>query len=43
MFQYSGLISFEFVKDYSPSYDEDIQIVDQGVKLFCKYFRDLSD
>ena len=35
--------AFELVKDYSPSYDEDIQIVDQGVKLFCKYFRDLSD
>ena len=35
--------AFELVKDYSPSYDEDIQTVDQGVKLFCKYFRDLSD
>ena len=32
--------AFELVKDYSPSYDEDF---DQGVKLFCKYFRDLSD
>ena len=35
--------AFELVKDYSPSYEEDIQTVDQGVKLFCKYFRDLSD
>jgi len=35
--------AFDLVKDYSPSYEEDIQTVDQGVKLFCKYFRDLSD
>ena len=34
---------FELVKDYSPSYDEDIQIMNEGVKLFCKYYRDLSD
>lgn len=35
--------AFELVKDYSPSYDEDIQIMNEGVKLFCKYYRDLSD
>ena len=35
--------AFELVKDYSPSYDEDIRTVDLGVKWFCKYFRDLSD
>ena len=35
--------AFELVKDYSPSYEEDIRIVDQGVELFCKYYRDLSD
>ena len=35
--------AFELVKDYSPSYEEDIRTVDQGVELLCKYFRDLSD
>ena len=35
--------AFELVKDYSPSYEEDIRIVEQGVELFCKYYRDLSD
>ena len=35
--------AFELVKDYSPSYEEDIRTVDQGVELFCKYYRDLSD
>ena len=35
--------AFELVKDYSPSYDEDVRTVDQGVELFCKYFCDLSD
>ncbi len=34
--------AFDLVKDYSPSYEENIQIVDQGVNLFCKYYRDLS-
>ena len=29
--------------DYSPSYEEDILTVEQGVELFCKYYRDLSD
>jgi hypothetical protein len=35
--------AFELVKDNSPSYEEDIRTVDQGVELFCKYYRDLSD
>lgn len=35
--------AFELVKDYSPSYEEDIRTVEQGVELFCKFFRDLSD
>ena len=35
--------AFELVKVYSPSYDEDIRTVIQGVELFCKYFCDLSD
>ena len=35
--------AFELVKDYSPSYEEDILTVEQGVELFCKYYRDLSD
>ena len=35
--------AFELVKDYSPSYEEDIRTVDQGVEFFCKYYRDLSD
>ena len=35
--------AFELVEDYSPSYEEDIRTVDQGVELFCKYYRDLSD
>ena len=35
--------AFELVKDYSPSYEEDIRTVEQGVELFCKYYRDLSD
>ena len=35
--------AFELVKDYSPSYDEDIRTVDEGVELFCKYYHDLSD
>jgi len=35
--------AFELVKDYSPSYEEDIRIVEQGVEMFCKYYRDLSD
>ena len=35
--------AFELVKDNSPSYDEDIRTVDQGVELFCKYYRELSD
>lgn len=35
--------AFELVKEYSPSYDEDIRTVDQGVELFCKYFRNLWD
>ena len=35
--------AFELVKDYSPSYEEDIRTVDQGVELFCKYYRELSD
>ena len=35
--------AFELVKDYSPSYEEDIRTVEQGVGLFCKYYRDLSD
>ena len=35
--------AFELVKEYSPSYEEDIRIVDEGVELFCKYYHDLSD
>ena len=35
--------AFELVKDYSPSYEEDILTVEQGLELFCKYYRDLSD
>jgi hypothetical protein len=35
--------AFELVKDYSPSYEEDIRTLEQGVELFCKYYRDLSD
>ena len=35
--------AFELVKDYSPSYEEDIRTVDQGVELLCKYYRELSD
>ena len=35
--------AFVLVKDFSPSYEEDIRTVEQGVELFCKYYRDLSD
>ena len=35
--------AFELVKEYSPSYEEDIRTVDEGVELFCKYYHDLSD
>ena len=35
--------AFVLVKDYSPSYEEDIRTVEQGVELFCKYYCDLSD
>ena len=35
--------AFELVKDYYPSYEEDIRTVDQGVELLCKYYRELSD
>ena len=35
--------AFELVKVYSPSYEEDVRTVEQGVELFCKYYRDLSD
>ncbi len=35
--------AFELVKDYSPSYEEDIRTVEQGVELVCKCDRYLSD
>ena len=35
--------AFELVKDYSPSYEKDVRTLEQGVELFCKYYRNLSD
>ena len=37
------IYAFELAKDHSTFYEEDIQTVEQGVGLFCKYYRDLSD